>query len=163
MVPNCSALLGNLSGSGQELDVSDWRPDPTGPILVLVLWALYGGVAVQVYRKHRYDLEPLHILELNTLTNISIFCLIRVIKRLVIFLLPNSVLCSIIQWLTFYSRINIYAGIVMSQLDRFLALHLHNQYKAIVTPGLAKVREGSAIIDQLKNNKWLREQFDQTI
>ena len=139
MEANSSALLANLSEEQLEEDVSGWRPEPTPLMMALVMGSLYGGVAVQVYRKHRYDLEPLHILELNTLTNISIFCLIRVIKRLVIFLLPNSVLCSTIQWFTFYSRINIYAGIVMSQVDRFLALHLHTKYKERVTPELAKV------------------------
>ena len=142
MDPDSSALLGNLSGSGQELDVSNWRPDPTGPILVLVLWALYGGVAVQVYRKHQHALEPLHILELNTLVNIFFLGLIRGINKLAIFQLNNSVLCSFIQWLIFYSQINIPAGIVMSQVDRFLALHLHTHYKARVTPELAKVGLG---------------------
>ena len=163
MDPDSSALLGNLSGSGQELDVSNWRPDPTGPILVLVLWALYGGVAVQVYRKHRHALEPLHILELNTLVNIFFLGLIRGINKLAIFQLNNSVLCSFIQWLIFYSQINIPAGIVMSQVDRFLALHLHAQYRATVTPELAGVREGSENYYQTVNNKWLRGQFDQTI
>ena len=109
----------------------------------LFMATLYSGIAVKVYRKNRNDLEPLHIFELNTLVNFSLFCLIRAIKQLVI---TSSVLCSIIQWLTFYSKLNIYAGIVMSQVDRFLALHLHAEYKARVTPELAKGR--------------FREQFD---
>ena len=124
--------------------MSDWRPEPTGLIMALVMATLYGGVAVQVYRKHRHVLEPLHILELNTLVNLSFFCLIRGIKKLAIFQLTNSVLCSVMQWLLFYSRINIVAGIIMSQVDRFLALHLHTQYKARITPELAKVRFSNA-------------------
>ena len=139
MEPNSSAPTGNLSGSEQEEDVSDWRPDPTGLIL-LGMCSLYGGVAVQVYRKHRHVLEPLHIFELNTLANISVFCLVKTIKNLVIFKLTDSLLCSSIQWLTLYSRINVLAGIIMSQVDRFLALHLHTKYMSRVTPELAKVR-----------------------
>ena len=72
--------------------------------------------------------------------------LTRAFKQLAIFQLNSSVVCSSIQWVTFYSRINIYTGIVMSQVDRFLALHLHAEYKARVSPELAKGR--------------FREQFD---
>ena len=135
---NGSAPPVNLSGSEQDEDVSGWRLEPIPLVMALVMASLYGDVAVKVYRKNRQDLEPLHIFELNTLANISGFCLIRAIKQLVIFPLTSSVLCSIIQWFTFYSKINIYAGIVMSQVDRFLALHLHVKYKARVTPELAK-------------------------
>ena len=163
MEPNSSAPPVNLSGSELVQDVSDWRLFPTPLILILALASLSGGVAVQVYRKHRHVLEPLHIFELNTLVNISVVLLIRAIKPLVIFQLTIPLICSIIQWLTFYCRINIYTGIIMSQVDRFLALHLHTQYKARVTPELAWVREGSEKYYQSINNKWLREQFDQTI
>ena len=163
MEANSSALLANLSESQLDEDVSGWRPEPTPLMMALVMASLYGGVAVQVYRKHRHDLEPIHIFELNTLVNISVFCVIKAVKQLIIFQLTSSVLCSIIQWLTFYSKINIYAGIIMSQVDRFLALNLHAEYKAIVSPELAWVREGSENYYQPINNKWLREQFDQTI
>ena len=135
---NSSAPPVNLSGSEQDEDVSGWRLEGTPLVMALVMASLYGGVAVNVYLKNRHDLEPLHIFELNTLANFSVFCLIRASKQLVIFQLSSSVLCSIIQWFTFYSKINIYAGIVMSQVDRFLALHLHLEYKARITTELAK-------------------------
>ena len=136
MEVNSSAVLVNLSGSEPEQDVPGWRlEDPTPLMMGLAMASLYGGVAVQVYRRHRHDLEPLHIFELNTLANISVFCLIRAVKQL-----TGSVACSSIQWFTFYSRINIYAGIAMSQVDRFLALHLHAEYRARVTPEMAKGR-----------------------
>ena len=111
---NSSAQLVNLSLSEKDQDVPDWRPPL---ILALALASLYCGVAVKVYRKHRHVLEPLHIFELNTLASISVFCLIRAIQQLVIILLTNSVLCSIVQWFTFYSRINIFVGIVMAQAE----------------------------------------------
>ena len=164
MEPNSSAQPPfNLSGAEEAQDVHDWRPEPTKVMTALTMAILYGGVAVQVYRKQRHDLEPIHIFELNTLANFSVFCVIKALKQLVIFQLTNSVLCSIIQWFIFYSKINIYAGIVMSQVDRFLALHLHAEYRATVTPELAGVREGSKNYYQTVNNKWLRGQFDQTI
>ena len=135
---NCSAPPVNLSGSEQDEDVYGWRLEPIPLMMALVMASLYGAVALKVYRKNRHNLEPLNIFELNTLANISGFCLIRAIKHLVIFPLTGSVLCSIIQWFTFYSKINMYAGIVMSQVDRFLALHLHLEYKARVTTELAE-------------------------
>ena len=110
MEPHNSTPPLNLSGSDLEQDVFDWRPDPTlrimaqGHALIMAIgMAICGGVAVKVYRKHRNDLEPLHIFELNTLANFSVFFLVRAIKLLVILQLTNSVLCSIIQWLNFYS------------------------------------------------------------
>ena len=135
---NSSAPPVNLSGSEQDEDVSGWRLEPIPLMMALVMASIHGAVAVKVFRRNRHDLEPLHIFELNTLVSFSGFCLIRAIKQLVIFPLTSSVLCSIIQWFTFYSKINIFAGIVMSQVDRFLALHLHVKYKARVTPELAK-------------------------
>ena len=135
---NSSAPLVNLSGSEQDEDVSGWRLEGTPLVMALVMASLYGGVAVNVYLKNRHYLEPIHVFELNTLANFSVFCLIRAIKHLVIFPLTGSVLCSIVQWFTFYSKINIYAGIVISQVDRFLALHLHLEYKARMTTELAE-------------------------
>ena len=135
---NSSAPPVNLSGSEQDEEVSGWRLEGTPLVMALTMASLYGGVAVNVYLKTRHDLEPIHVFELNTLANFSVFCLIRASKLLVIFQLSSSVLCSIIQWFTFYSKINIYAGIVMSQVDRFLALHLHLEYKARITTELAK-------------------------
>ena len=157
MEPNSSAPPLNLSGSELVQNVSGWRLFPTPLILILTLVSLSGGVAVQVYRKHRHVLEPLHIFEVNTLVNFSIFCLIRASNQLVIFQLCSPVICSVIQWLTLYCKINVYTGIIMSQVDRILVLHLHTQYKARVTPELAWVR----LRDQLYTIKWFREQLIQ--
>ena len=114
---NCSATPVNLSGSEQDEDVYGWRLEPIPLMMALVMASLYCGVAVKIYRKHRHVLEPLHIFELNTLASISVFSLIRAIQQLVIIFLTNSVLCSIVQWFTFYSRINIFVGIVMAQAE----------------------------------------------
>ena len=114
---NSSAPLVNLSVSEKDQEVFGWRPGPAPLISVLALASLYAAVTAKVYRKHRHVLEPLHIFELNTLVNISVFCLIRAIQQLVIILLTGSVLCSIVQWFTFYSRINIFVGILMAQAE----------------------------------------------
>ena len=74
---NCSGPPVNLSGSEQDEDVYGWRLEPIPLMMALVMASLYGAVALKVYRKNRHDLEPLHIFELNTLANISGFCLIR--------------------------------------------------------------------------------------
>ena len=101
------------------------------------LASVYCLVAAQVYRRRRYSLEPIHIFEMNTLVSISVYCLCTVLKS--IFILHSSlVLCSVIVWLTYYARLNIFSGVMMSQLDRFLALHLHASYKERVTPWGAK-------------------------
>ena len=114
---NSSAPLVNLSVSEKDQEFFGWRLGLVPLISVLAMACLYAAVAVKVYRKHRHVLEPLTIFELNTLVNISVFCLIRAIQQLVIILLTGSVLCSIVQWFTFYSRINIFVGIVMAQAE----------------------------------------------
>ena len=102
------------------------------------LASVYSLVAAQVYRRRRYSLEPIHIFEMNTLVSISVYCLCTVLKS--IFILHSSlVLCSVSVWLTYYARLNIFSGVMMSQLDRFLALYWHLSYKGRVTSRLAKV------------------------
>ena len=114
---NSSAPLVNLSVAEKDQEASGWRPGRVPLISALAMASLYAAVAAKVYRKHRHVLEPLHIFELNTLVNISVFCLIKAIKLQVIFQLTGFVLCSVLQWFTFYSRINIFVGIVMSQVE----------------------------------------------
>ena len=140
MEPNISAPPFNFSTPDQDPYDLGLISKLGGLVSVLAMASLYGGVAVQVYRKHRYDLEPLHILEINSLASFSVSSLIRAVKPLVISQLSSPVICTIIQWFTFYCKMNISVGIIMSQVDRFLALYLHVKYKSKVTPEMAKVR-----------------------
>ena len=95
---------------------------------------LYIEAAVQIYKKHKNDLEPLYIFELNTLVSIAMAFLCTANKWFNIWKI-----CPITQWLIHYSRLNVYVGILISQLDRFLALYLHMKYKERVTPRRALV------------------------
>ena len=95
------------------------------------MFLLYTVVAAQIYKKKKYVLEPLHIFELNTLANFSLLFLNNV-------LVSMNVLCAISQWIQFYASLNVYTGLILSQVDRFLAIYWDASYKNKMTPGLAK-------------------------
>ena len=95
------------------------------------MFLLYTVVAAQIYKKKKYFLEPLHIFELNTLANFSLLFLNHV-------LVSMNVLCAVSQWIQFYASLNVYTGMILSQVDRFLAIYWDASYKNKMTPGLAK-------------------------
>ena len=101
----------------------------------------YIEAAVQIYKKHKNNLEPLYIFELNTLVSIAMVLLCTASKWVMDWNISSSSssppTCPINQWLIHYSKLNFSVGTILSQLDRFLALHWHTKYKEIVTPGRA--------------------------
>ena len=99
----------------------------------------YIEAAVKIYKKNRNNLEPIHIFEINTLTGIFFFLLLRELFYLLHFVVEVKFLCLPQHWLAYYWRLNIFAGIILSQFDRFFALHWHAKYKERVTPYRAKV------------------------
>ena len=54
-------------------------------------------------------------------------------------LIEVKLFCSISNGLAHFLRLNICMGIMLSQLDRFLALYWHAEYRERVTPKLALV------------------------
>ena len=95
------------------------------------MFLLYTVVAAQIYKKKKYFLEPLHIFELNTLANFSLLFLNHV-------LVSMNVLCAVSQWIQFYASLNVYTGMILSQVDRFLAIYWDASYKNKMTTGLSK-------------------------
>ena len=103
-------------------------------IFLAVISAFSIEAAVHIYKKNKNDLEPIYIFELNTIASIAVFTLWSAYT-----LLEIPVLCSIRNGLAYYFRLNIFVGILVSQVDRFFALYWHAEYRERVTPQLAMV------------------------
>ena len=90
------------------------------PFLITAL--LYIVAFVRIYKKNRFDLDPIHIFELNTLLNnglINFFEVFRILEALNPSLKLN-IFCSLRSWIYYWLTYNVYNGIILSQADRFL-------------------------------------------
>ena len=103
-------------------------------IIMAAISMIYIEAIIHIYKKNKNDLEPIYIFELNTLVSIAMFLGWNVYT-----LMKIKFLCFIRNGLAHYLRLNIVVGILMSQLDRFLALYWHVGYRERVTPKLALV------------------------
>ena len=131
MEPNLTIGF-NISLRDDTMDIES-QNYPQGFVLTIGSM-LYAEAAVKIYKKHKNDLEPLYIFELNTLFSIAMAFFCTAYKKVNVWKI-----CPIIMWLIHYSRLDVSVGIMMSQLDRFLALYWHTKYKEIVTPSRAIV------------------------
>ena len=80
---------------------------------------LYLVVATQIFRRHRYSLEPRHILELNTLLTCAVFAPLHIGSR---YLADWPTVCGVVEWLRYYNWHDFITGLLLTQTDRFLAL-----------------------------------------
>ena len=103
-------------------------------ILMAAISMIFIEATVHIYRKNKNDLEPIYIFELNTLVSIAMYFIWNAY-----ILIEAKFFCSIKNGVTHYLMLNICVGIMMSQLDRFLALYWHAEYRENVTPKLAMV------------------------
>ena len=107
---------------------------------------LYTGVAEKIYSKYKYSLEPIHIYELNNLTNWALLAMFNALTALDIFFDESDFFCPIIHFGLYYVVFSFYLGILITQADRFLALYWNVKYtsrvtkeKAVRTVGISKV------------------------
>ena len=94
---------------------------------------LYTGVAEKIYSKYKYSLEPIHIYELNNLTNWALLAMLNALTALDIFFDESDFFCPIIHFGLYYVVFSFYLGILITQADRFLALYWSVKYTTRVT------------------------------
>ena len=107
---------------------------------------LYTGVAERIYSKYKYSLEPIHIYELNNLTNWALLAMLNALTALDIFFDDSDWFCSIVHFALYYVIFSFYLGMLITQADRFLALYWSVKYtsrvtkkKAVMTVGISKL------------------------
>ena len=95
---------------------------------------LYTGVAMKIYSKNKYSLEPIHIYELNNLTNWALLAMFNALTALDIFFQESDWgFCPIIHFAMYYVVFSFYLGILLTQADRFLVLYWSVKYTSRVT------------------------------
>ena len=101
------------------------------PILNLLHISMLG----HLYKKYKYKLEPVHILELNTLLDECLMIFILALRHFLGGQLgqQESWFCKISNIITFATRLSFYLDICWTQIDRFLALYWNIEYKERVT------------------------------
>ena len=106
------------------------------PILNLLHISMLG----HLYKKYKNKLEPVHILELNTLVDECLMILNLALRHFMGGQLGNeSWFCKISNIITFATRLSFYLDICWTQLDRCLALYWNIEYKERVTNNKAMV------------------------
>ena len=100
------------------------------PILNLLHISMLG----HLYKKYKYKLEPVHILELNTLLDECLMIFILALRHFLGGQLGHeSWFCKISNIITLATRLSFYLDICWTQIDRFLALYWNIEYKERVT------------------------------
>ena len=94
---------------------------------------LYAGVIQRIYSKYKHSLEPIHVFELNNLSNWSLMAVSNILTTFDIFFLDSDVFCPIVHFFLYFIRFSFYVGIILTQIDRFLALYWNVKYKSRVT------------------------------
>ena len=132
MEPNISTGF-NISLT-EDTTINEISKKYPAAIFYAAISVFFIEAAVHIYKKNKNDLEPIYIFEINTIASIAILILWSAYT-----LLEVPVLCSIRDGLAYYFRLNIFVGILVSQVDRFFALYWHAEYRERVTPQLAMV------------------------
>ena len=94
---------------------------------------LYAGVIQRIYSKNKHSLEPIHVFELNNLSNWALMAVVNILTLFDVFFYDSDIFCPIIHFGQNYIRFSFYVGIILTQIDRFLALYLNVKYKSRVT------------------------------
>ena len=106
-------------------------------IICLPLAVLYLVVMGNIYRTHRYSLEPIHIFELNILASAALLIINNSIFGFDILFESDHYFCAVGHFCGVYNTFSFYIGIISSQVDRFLGLYWNVSYKGRVTPELS--------------------------
>ena len=94
---------------------------------------LYAGVIQKIYSKYKHSLEPIHVFELNNLSNWALMAVSNILTALDIYFLDSDIFCPIVHFFLYFIRFSFYFGIILTQIDRFLALYWNVKYKSRVT------------------------------
>ena len=114
-----------------------WREENWNLVISLPLALLYLLVMANIFKTHRYSLEPVHIFELNILASAALLIINNSLFGFDPFFDADDYYCGFVHFFGVYNAVSLYIGIIFSQVDRLLALYWNVSYKGRVTPELA--------------------------
>ena len=97
-----------------------------------IVGTAYLGCLVCLGLRHRHNIEPVHILELNTLLDITVVTITTALQNLDYFL-QADLYCIIIHALKRWAKFSFFADFSLGEIDKFLSLHWSASYKVRVS------------------------------
>ena len=101
-----------------------------------VLITAYLGFLVGLSLRHRHNIEAVHILELNTLLDITVFTIFKGLQNFDSFLLniiEGDSFCIFIHAVKQWAKFSFFADFSLGEIDKFLSLYWSTSYKLMVT------------------------------
>ena len=100
----------------------------TDPVLITA----YLGCLVSLGLRHRHNIEAVHILELNTLLDITVAVIFKGLQNFD-FYIQADLYCIIIHAVKQWAKFSFFADFSLGEIDKFLSLHWGSSYKMRVT------------------------------
>ena len=91
----------------------------------------------KIFRKHRYSLEPVHLLVINIMMDVCLDSFAKSVENILFIFIPESRIsfCKYTYFFRYYCAFCFYTDLILEQVDRFLALFWNVKYKTRVTYG----------------------------
>ena len=117
-----------------EITAAKWRWSYlSDPLLITV----YGLCLVVLGLRHRNNIKAVHILELNTLLDLTVGVICHGLQNFD-FYLQGDLYCIIIHTIKQWAKFSFYADFSLGEIDKFLSLYWSYSYKVRVTNIRAK-------------------------
>ena len=108
-------------------------------LILCIIVLLYGMISYKLYKKNQFDMEPMHVFQLNFMivsTLRIIFPALSVLDQLIGFK-HGPVASCLYYFPIFFAYLSFNTDLVLMQVDRFLAVYWNMKYSSHVTYKLA--------------------------
>ena len=100
-----------------------------------LLTVYFASIIYRIYRKAKYNLEPIHMFVLNILVDMVAQAGVKTFENGYSYVTPDCQLrpCKFIYLLQYFSVFSFHNDVILEQVDGFLALYWNVKYKTKVT------------------------------
>ena len=130
-----------LKTSNLSTNISDVVSKSSSPYYLMstyiepLLTVYFASIIYRIYRKARYNLEPIHMFVLNILVDMVAQAGVKTFENGYDFVTPDCQQrrCTFIYLLQYFCVFSFYSDVILEQVDGFLALYWNVKYKTKVT------------------------------
>ena len=129
---------GHFNISDNPLNKTDYDPSVTmGFYIEPMIGCYYGYFIERIFMKHRYNLEPVHLIVINILVDIALYHGAKTFENFFFLLMPDShlIFCKFTFATQYFASFCFYCDIIIEQIDGALGLYWNVKYKTRVTNG----------------------------
>ena len=135
----------NNTQDQESLNISDGQKNSTdsdssvtmGFYIEPMIGCYYGYFIERIFMKHRYNLEPVHLIVINILVDIALYHGAMAFENFFFLLIPHThmIFCKVTFFFKYLAGFCFYADIITEQIDGALGLYWNVKYKTRVTNG----------------------------